>query len=410
MTYFITRQLTIRTKSFEGLLEAIHSSEPVSGLTHIFYRYPACFSPQFARAAIQAFTNPGELVLDPFMGGGTTLVEASVLGRMSIGLDINALSCFIANAKTTCLTDADIEGVRAWIRETIDRMNMHRPARRAWGWFEQGYQRNLSSTKTWPIRKSIELALDRIALLDSKSRKSFARAILLRTGQWALDCRSDVPSAAEFRERMIQIAEEMIEGAKAYRGGILEHKQCGRVVNEQRATTIILNRSADGIAEDNTVTAYGPPKLVLTSPPYPGVHVLYHRWQVLGRKETPAPFWITNSLDGNGESYYTFGNRKDSDLKTYFTTAQTTFSSLARIADSNTLFIQMLSFSDVSWQLAEYLQNLRAAGLVELRLAGINDSDDGRLWRTVPNRRWYAGQRGAGGASREVVLFHRKSC
>jgi len=74
--------------------------ETITGLTHDFYRYPARFSPQFAKAVIEAFTRPGEVVLDPFMGGATTLVEAQALGRIGIGLDVNELACFIARVKT----------------------------------------------------------------------------------------------------------------------------------------------------------------------------------------------------------------------------------------------------------------------------------------------------------------------
>ena len=48
----------------------------IEGLTHEFYRYPARFSPTFAAAAIRGFSKPGQLVLDPYMGGGTTVVEA----------------------------------------------------------------------------------------------------------------------------------------------------------------------------------------------------------------------------------------------------------------------------------------------------------------------------------------------
>ena len=62
----------------------------------------------------------------------------------------------------------------------------------------------------------------------------------------------------------------------------------------------------------------GSPKLILTSPPYPGVHVLYHRWQVKGRKDTSAPFWIANIEDGQGETYYTFGYRYQNELRKYF--------------------------------------------------------------------------------------------
>lgn len=94
-------------ESVRKFLEGVHAQNPVSGLTHAFYRYPARFSPSFARAPIEAFTRPGDLVLDPFMGGATTLVEAGALRRVGIGVDINAFSCFIARAKTTGLSDAD---------------------------------------------------------------------------------------------------------------------------------------------------------------------------------------------------------------------------------------------------------------------------------------------------------------
>ena len=65
----------------------------------------------------------------------------------------------------------------------------------------------------------------------------------------------------------------------------------------------------------------------------PGVHVLYHRWQVDGRKEAPLPFMIANKLDGAGSSYYTMGDRKYPELKTYFDNIRATMSSVAALAD-----------------------------------------------------------------------------
>jgi len=45
---------------------------------------------------IEYYTNPGDVVLDPFMGSGVTVVEASRLGRKAIGNDLNPVACFIA--------------------------------------------------------------------------------------------------------------------------------------------------------------------------------------------------------------------------------------------------------------------------------------------------------------------------
>jgi len=335
------------------------------------------------------------------MGGATTLVEARVLGRIGIGLDINSLSCFVARAKTTALSDAELRAVRVWTAATARLLNMRRPAKRATDWVERGYQRNINTRQTWAIRKSIELALARVTLLQSAPGQIFARALLLRTGQWALDCRSSVPTVTQFREALLTFLDEMVEGVVAFRNEITG--------KDPSSFVVVLNRSADGANEDLRVTSLGPPKLILTSPPYPGVHVTYHRWQVLGRRETPAPFWIANSVDGSGLSYYTFGDRNYPGLKTYFDTARTIFRSLAQLADARTLFIQMLAFSDASWQLPEYLAAMHSAGLDEVSMPHLTNTDDGRLWRSVPNRKWYADQRGRGGAGEEVVLFHRKA-
>lgn len=54
--------------------------------------YRACFKPQLPRFFIEAFTEPGASVYDPFAGRGTTLIEAALLGRRPIGNDVNPLS------------------------------------------------------------------------------------------------------------------------------------------------------------------------------------------------------------------------------------------------------------------------------------------------------------------------------
>jgi DNA modification methylase len=90
--------------AWQELASAIHDRQPVSGLTHSFYKYPARFSPSFVRQAILNFTEPGDLVLDPFMGAGTSLVEARVLGRKAIGTDLNTLAVFLAETKTRALS------------------------------------------------------------------------------------------------------------------------------------------------------------------------------------------------------------------------------------------------------------------------------------------------------------------
>lgn len=386
-------------------LEAVHSPRPVVGYTHSFYRYPARFSPEFVRAAIEAFTKPGDVVLDPFMGGGTTLVEARALGRRAIGTDINALAVFVARVKTTLLCEADLSRITNWASTLPARLSLRNPPQRDVKWFEDGYQKNASGRNTWHIRKTLELALAEVPKLTKARQRRFARCALLRTAQWALDCRTHIPTATEFRAEFFTNLADMICGARAFHRTVLQHEQALATACSLRVAC--LERSAVGLEADTCWAEWPRPTLILTSPPYPGVHVLYHRWQVQGRKETPAPFWIAESLDGNGASYYCFGDRKRAELVTYFEQAKQAFTSLAKVGTPQTLVVQMVAFGDPSWQLPKYLETMNAAGFVEVNPALPMSSPDGRMWRQVPNRKWYAMQRGTIPASKEVVLFHR---
>ncbi|MCD6048622.1 MAG: methylase domain protein [Verrucomicrobia bacterium] len=68
-----------------------------SNLHEISYR--ACFKPQLPRFFIERLTNPGDVVYDPFMGRGTTPIEAALLGRVPFGNDVNPLSQVLTRAR-----------------------------------------------------------------------------------------------------------------------------------------------------------------------------------------------------------------------------------------------------------------------------------------------------------------------
>ena len=69
--------------------------------THGLHTYPAMFIPQVARKLLLEFSHPGDTVADIFCGSGTTLVEAMMLQRNAIGIELNPLACLITRAKTT---------------------------------------------------------------------------------------------------------------------------------------------------------------------------------------------------------------------------------------------------------------------------------------------------------------------
>ena len=83
-----------------------------SSLHEISYR--ACFKPQLPRFFIQRLTKPGEVVYDPFMGRGTTVIETALLGRVPYGCDINPLSIFLTRPR---LKPPSVEEVAARLHE-----------------------------------------------------------------------------------------------------------------------------------------------------------------------------------------------------------------------------------------------------------------------------------------------------
>jgi DNA modification methylase len=77
------------------------SEEKNSIRIHNFHSFPAKFPPGIPARMIEELTNPGDVVLDPMCGSGTTMVEAVIANRVAIGYDIDPLSILISKVKTT---------------------------------------------------------------------------------------------------------------------------------------------------------------------------------------------------------------------------------------------------------------------------------------------------------------------
>lgn len=70
---------------------------------HNFHSFPAKFPPQLPRKFIEKLTLPLDVVLDPMMGSGTTVIEAFLSGRFGVGYDIDPLALMSAKVKTSRL-------------------------------------------------------------------------------------------------------------------------------------------------------------------------------------------------------------------------------------------------------------------------------------------------------------------
>ncbi len=79
--------------------------------SHSFHSFPAKFPPELPRKFIQELTVPGETVLDPMSGSGTTIVEAVLTRRQGIGFDIDPLALLIIHVKVGQYNQKDMKRI-----------------------------------------------------------------------------------------------------------------------------------------------------------------------------------------------------------------------------------------------------------------------------------------------------------
>ena len=86
-------------KSFETTVWYFPEDKPSIDPIHGIDSYPGRFPPTIPRILIQKYSKKGENILDPFLGGGTTLIEAKILGRNGVGIDTNPKAIEVANRR-----------------------------------------------------------------------------------------------------------------------------------------------------------------------------------------------------------------------------------------------------------------------------------------------------------------------
>ena len=322
-------------------------------------------------------------------------MEAVAAGRRAAGVDINGLSHFVTRTKTTPLSERDARELVNWGHSIESLMTAAN---------RNAHKITDHRTKNLPedARRFFEAALYSLRTLQFPRQRRFARGVLLRVGQWALESRRRLPTNAELLLKVVEEIRSMLIGLRDFERTA---KLAGIHKNKITANRLLLEGSiTDKRILSRMERILETPKLVLTSPPYPGVHILYHRWQVLGRRETPAPYWLTNLQDGHGASHYTMGSRSTHGLRNYFSALRRGFEGLRALLSSDTVVVQLVAFSKTKTQLPLYMDTMAAAGYEEMKVSSVQSNEN--YVRTVPNRRWYSIGK-SGDADREVLIFHR---
>ena len=141
---------------------------------HSLHPYPAKFPASLAGELLSRFSRPGDTVLDPFCGSGTTIVEARLRGMRAVGVDINGLACLVSKVKATPLTDADFADVRRATAKVRAMANSPQGAKRIsppnfdglGHWFQENVAREISAL------------LSILAECEKRAARDFLRVVL----------------------------------------------------------------------------------------------------------------------------------------------------------------------------------------------------------------------------------------
>lgn len=274
-------------------------SEDTSYLTHGFHIYPAKFPPQLPKVILREYSKSGETVLDPFVGSGTTLVEAVLAGINSIGVDINPLACLISKVKAS-----PIEPEKLHLLDTIGNNISTEFFEYQMGkekkiiipeipninhWFQQNVIQELSL-----IKKHISTLSEQ----DIKDLASVAlSSIIVRVSNQESDTRF---AAINKNIKDGDTIKFFLEKIAEYRKAMVMFWNC---VPDKKTKTKILNIDARNLTKFINEQV----DIIITSPPYANTYdyYLYHKFRM---------YWL--DMDVTSAQYTEIGSRREySSLK-----------------------------------------------------------------------------------------------
>jgi len=215
-------------------------------LSHRFHSYPARFIPQIPKTFIKLFTTEKDTVIDPFCGCGTTIVEAYLAGRNSIGNDFNPLACLITKAKARLVPDEDLNVLGKKLTEIKRYVDSDH---RRYEYLKKLPKRNISNLFNKDMIN--ELCLIKEGLDEIKEREAAYELALVALSAtiWAIiESENGVDIFTNFYRKISTMVETI--------------KEMRRLVKEEPKVTVI-NGDARFLQIDSNISP-----LIVTSPPY----------------------------------------------------------------------------------------------------------------------------------------------
>jgi len=257
-------------------------------LTHDLHPYPAKFIPQIPGHCIAQLSMPGELVLDPFGGSGTTALEAVRLGRRALSIDANAVGTLIGRVKTCNIDQATARELHA-LRSALATRLLALP--NADTLYTENYKfiPEIPNIEKWfPMTSRGELAAikARISEIDNDKARDIAQLALSRIVLAASFQDSEtrysskpriIPQGETFKRFLVALDDIIKNIVKTQ--AIIRYGVCEFITADTRE----LSRS---IRPPDSVD------LIVTSPPYGNAndYHLYHRFRLLWLGYDPRQF------------------------------------------------------------------------------------------------------------------------
>lgn len=258
-----TQYLSNKKQDLE-IAKIIFKSSTSTPHTHGLHKYKAKFFPRLIRTFLvtESGNKNDVLVLDPFVGSGTTLVESAFLGYKSIGVDIDKLSCLISDSKVKLLKTSptsiqkETEAYHhknghilhnykfpTWISKKFDR----------WGNVDERdiYEQEVSALTTGLENLNGAKKLFQTAISDAVSRKFNIRMMGTGVGRFALEIqKSSLSKIVNDNIKFLTKASSVVNTLKSAYNIDLD---LPKVVNGNATSLKIADNSID---------------IILTSPPY----------------------------------------------------------------------------------------------------------------------------------------------
>jgi hypothetical protein len=250
----------------EGELPQVERTKHV----HALHPYLGKFIPQLVEVFLERYFSPRDVVYDPFVGSGTTLVEANAFGASAIGCDISAFNCLLARVKTTSYSlgvlDLSLRGALELARQTDEAVVLDDASEWLRAWYAPqalrellAYECVIASTvddPTWDVGRVILSRSARSARLTTHFDLDFPRKPV-RKSYWCHKHRrtcSPVREAAKFLRRYTADTVRRIRAFAPVRTA---------------APVEVIHGDARFVDLPNEVQG------IITSPPYPGL-IDYH--------------------------------------------------------------------------------------------------------------------------------------